>query len=296
MPGKAGASPDRSARIARIVSLASLVVPLALLAIPGATKPAQAVIAIGGPAIETTITGGPSEGSTIGEESPTFSFTATSDGNPLPGAVFHCTVDDEPTTTCATPFQLEPLEDGAHTFSVYAEDPGAAASDPTPASRSFTVDSGEFAEECAEEGEEEAEAECEEATSPFPPDECLLRTARARLFAYTSRNKVRLVIRYTSLAPAEVSVDYWLKGRKGPLTLGQAKQRFAKKGVFRLTEKLTEAEAEKVRGAKGFMVDLNLPVAPRYCKRFYTRRLTIKRTVHSQVVWFQSDSIFGAGR
>ena len=38
---------------------------------------------------------------------------------------------------------------------------------------------------------------------------------------------------------------------------------------------------------------LSQTVAPGYCHRFETRRLTVKRTVHSQVVWFQSDSIFG---
>lgn len=159
----------------------------------------------------------------------------------------------------------------------------------------------EEGEEEGEEGEEVGGGEWEEEenaveTGPYPPDECLLRTARARLFIYSGRNQVRLVIRYTSLASARVSVDFTRKGKKGKLALGQATQRFQKKGVFRLTERLSDGEAAKVRSARGFLVEMRIPAAPSYCERYYSRRLTIKRTVHNQVVWFQSDSIFGTGR
>jgi hypothetical protein len=279
---------DHAARTARIAQVVCFVVPLALLATMGAAKPAHAAVIGGGPTIDTAIATGPASGSTIEDESPTFSFSATSDGNPFPGAVFHCAVDNQPVTICPTPFQLGPLEEGEHTLSVYAEDPGTLAADPSPASRSFTVDLPAPAEgECAGE-------ECNaKETSPFPPDQCILRTARARVFAYTSHDKVRLVIRYTSLSPAEVKVDYWMKGKKGSLSLGQAKQRFARKGIFRLTEKLSDGQMGKVRAAKGFFVKMGIPGTPRYCNRYYSRRLTIKRTVQSQLVWFQSDSIFG---
>ena len=50
---------------------------------------------------------------------------------------------------------------------------------------------------------------------------------------------------------------------------------------------------EKVRAAKRFTVMMSIPGTPRYCNRYDTRHLTIRKTVHSQVVWFQSDSIFG---
>jgi hypothetical protein len=144
-----------------------------------------------------------------------------------------------------------------------------------------------------ERAEEEDEAgETEEATGPFPPDECLLRTARARLFDYSARDRVRLVIRYTSLAPAEVEVSYRLKNG---VKLGTVERRFSKKGVFRLSRRLNPTQADKVSTAKGFAVQLSIPAAPSYCGRYYTRRLTTKRTVHNQVVWFQSDSIFGTG-
>lgn len=174
----------------------------------------------------------------------------------------------------------------------------AAVVSPPPLEPPAGVDEeGEEEEtEEVEETEEEEEEEEELETSPYPPDECLLRTARARIFTYTSRDRVRLVIRYTSLAPADVTVDYWMKGKKGPLSLGHAKQRFSKKGLFRLTEKLSDSEMAKVRAAKGFMVKMEIPAAPSYCSRYHSRHLTIKRAVHSQVVWFQSDSIFGTDR
>lgn len=143
--------------------------------------------------------------------------------------------------------------------------------------------------------EAEEEAEEEEEAGPFPPAECLLRTARARVFAYASQDKLRLVVRYTSLAPASVSVDFRLAGGKGSLQLGQVKRRFARQGMFRLTERLSESRMDKAEAAKRFLVTLHMPATPSYCDRYYTRRLTIKRSVRGQVVWFQSDSIFGTG-
>ena len=56
----------------------------------------------------------------------------------------------------------------------------------------------------------------------MPPPECLLRTARARLFTYPAHEKVRLAIRYTSYAPADVDVEFRLSGGRGSLKLGEA--------------------------------------------------------------------------
>ena len=159
----------------------------------------------------------------------------------------------------------------------------------------------EFVEgECEEPGEELEDEEgnveiCDSSgeTSALPPEECLLRTARARVFTFTAHDRVRLVIRYTSFSPADVVVNYHLNGAKGSLSLGEARDRFSKKGLFRVTEKLTKAQAAKVHAAKRFTVELDIPAAPSYCHRYDTRHLTIKRTIHSQVIWFQSDSIFG---
>jgi hypothetical protein len=185
----------------------------------------------------------------------------------------------------------------AHSLTIQPPLPGGG----TPIEVEETEEAEEELEECGEseleEEDEEAEEECGELEEedPFPPEECVLQTARARVFAYTSHDKVRLVISYTSVSPAEVIVDYRLKGAKGSLKLGEARQRFSKQGLFRLSESLSKAEMAKVRSAKEFTVEMEIPGTPRYCHRFYDRHLTIKHSVHNQLVWFQSDSIFGTG-
>jgi hypothetical protein len=273
------------------------VIAVALLALFCLAAPAQSAV-LPAPIIDTAITDGPADGALIEEERPSFSFAATLDDAPFEGATFSCSVDDAPAQACTSPFQTGVLDEEQHSFSVFAEDPVHLLADPTPARRSFAV--GGEGEECEtfededgflEEDEEDCEAEADE--SRLPPEECLLRTARARLFTYSAQNRVRLVIRYTAFSPADVVVDYRLLGGKGALRLGAAHERFAKKGLLRFNERLSDAETEKVRAARRFTVSMAMPDAPGYCRRYDTRHLTIKRSVHSQIVWFQSDSIFG---
>jgi hypothetical protein len=277
--------------------VAGIAAAIGLLGSLWATAAAPAAVEV--PVLDTAITAGPAEGALIEDERPTFSFEATLAGAPLPTATFRCSVDNAPAEPCASPFQTAALEEGAHSFSVFAEDAEHLVADPTPARRTFSVVSAE--EECEvfedEEGLEEEDPDCEESevgTGRVPPEACLMRTARARLFTYSSQNKVRLVIRYTAFSPADVYVDYRLSGGKGSLKLGTAHQHFAKSGLLRVNQHLSEGEMDKVRAAKRFTVKMAVPQAPRYCHRYDTRHLTIRRTVHSQVVWFQSDSIFGS--
>jgi hypothetical protein len=284
------ASPEAT-KLKWVAGLASAV---ALLGSLWAAPAVPAAVAV--PELDTAITAGPAEGALIEDERPTFSFEATLAGAPFPDATFLCSIDNAPAEPCSSPFQTAALEDGAHSFSVSAEDAEHLVADPTPARRTFSVVSAE--EECEafedeEEGEEEECLEGEGEDGGVPPEECLLRTARARLFVYSAQNRVRLVIRYTAFSPADVYVDYRLSGGKGPLKLGTAHQRFAKSGLLRVNERLSDGEMDKVRAAKRFTVVTNVPEAPRYCRRYDTRHLTIRRTIHSQVVWFQSDSIFG---
>ena len=81
---------------------------------------------------DTTITAGPS--GTTNDSTPTFSFTATE-----AGSTFACRVDGGAWGSCTTPHTTGTLADGTHTFEVQATD-GAGNTDPTPASRTFTVD------------------------------------------------------------------------------------------------------------------------------------------------------------
>jgi hypothetical protein len=275
-----------------------LLLPVTLLAVL-CTAAAASAGTVGGPlVIDTEITAGPADGAVIEDESPTFAFAATADGLPLPTATFHCSVDGRAPVQCASPYELETIDkEGPHTFSVYAEEPATHTVDPEPAVRHFILEFEE--EECEEVGEELEDEEgnvevCEEdGASPIPPDECLLRSARARVLTYAAHDRIRLVIRYTSFASADVLVAYHLTGGKGPLGLGSARAHFSKQGIYRATERLSEAQAAKVRAARRFTVTFDIPGTPGYCHRFQTRHLTIRKTIHNQVVWFQEGSIFG---
>jgi CSLREA domain-containing protein len=90
---------------------------------------------------QTTITGGPAEGSTTNDSTPTFTFSS-SEG----GSTFECRVDSEPFAACSSPgpgltgsHTTAALTDGSHTFEVQATD-AASNLDVTPDSRTFTVD------------------------------------------------------------------------------------------------------------------------------------------------------------
>ncbi len=276
------------------------VLAIALLTLFCMAMPAQGATAAN---LETTITEGLPEGAAAEGDRVSFGFAATLDSEPLDGADFRCSVDDAPAALCASPFQTDQLAAGAHTFSVFAEAPDRQLADPTPAWRTFLVLSAE--DECESFEDEESfeeefegetgECEGEQATGgPVPPEECLLRTARARLLTYSSQNKVRLLIRYTAFSQAEIFVDYHLSGGRGSLKLGSAHQHFGRRGLFRDTERLTPGEMERVRAARTVTVSMTVPEAPRYCRRYQTRRLTTRRGTRNRIVWRQAGSIFGS--
>ena len=91
--------------------------------------PATRTFTVDTTAPDTTLTGTP----------PTFSFTSSE-----PGSTFECKLDGPGATTgtyaaCTSPQNLGTLADGTYTFSVRAKD-AAGNVDPTPATRTFTVD------------------------------------------------------------------------------------------------------------------------------------------------------------
>ena len=81
---------------------------------------------------ETTIESGPS--GPTNDPTPTFEFTADE-----PGSTFECRLDDGAYSACGSPHTTNPLADGAHSFEVRATD-ALGNTDPSAASRSFTVD------------------------------------------------------------------------------------------------------------------------------------------------------------
>jgi hypothetical protein len=177
---------------------------------------------------------------------------------------------DSPGTPALTlPIVAPPEEEGE-------EDEGAETSEEC-----------EAAEEEAEEGEVE---ECEERAATEAPEECILSSAEATVFALGGHDKVRLVIRYTTTSPTLVAVDYGLHGSKGSLFMGQSKERFAARGVFRETESMSEPEMAKVAGAKDFTVQLFAVHAPRYCRHFFDRDLSVRHAVPSGLTWMDPES------
>src|SRR6201999_4039152 len=99
------------------------------------------------------------------------------------------------------------------------------------------------------------------------PRACVLKVARARVFAFTHQDKARLVIHYKAYAPAQVSVSYSLAGTKGSLELGTATARFKTAGVYRLAEKLSKPSTAKLKAATSMKVRFSVPQAPSSCTR-----------------------------
>lgn len=82
---------------------------------------------------DTTITAGPAAGSRLIVAKATFGFEST-----IAASTFECRLDAGPWRPCAPPRSLSGLADGAHSFRVRATSP-ALLTDPTPATRTFTV-------------------------------------------------------------------------------------------------------------------------------------------------------------
>jgi hypothetical protein len=88
---------------------------------------------------QTTITSGPSDSQVVNSTSATFGFTSSE-----PGSTFQCSLDDlndsayVPCTSPQTVPGVGLLAEGSHTF--YVKATGASGTDPTPARRTWTVD------------------------------------------------------------------------------------------------------------------------------------------------------------
>ncbi|MEA2220589.1 MAG: large repetitive protein [Solirubrobacteraceae bacterium] len=83
---------------------------------------------------ETTITAGPADGSLTNDTTPTFAFAASQSN-----VTFTCAIDAGAPSPCASPYTAGPLADGAHSLQVTATN-SVAETDPTPATRRFTID------------------------------------------------------------------------------------------------------------------------------------------------------------
>ena len=118
---------------------------------------------------------------------------------------------------------------------------------------------------------------------------------RQRLRLQPPSNRIRLVDPLHGLRARPTStVDYRLSGGQGRAEAGDRAPALRQERPAP-RQRAASATARWTRCAprRRFTVVMHVPAAPRYCRRYDARHLTIRRAVHSQVVWFQSDSIFG---
>jgi hypothetical protein len=145
-------------------------------------------------------------------------------------------------------------------------------------------------EEC---GEDDADCEAEdEEGGPEAPEDCLLSSAEATVFAAGAQEKLRLVIHYTTVEPTVVAVSWGLHGSKGSLYLGQSKERFGRSGAFRQTETLTEPQMAKAAGARDFTIQLYAAEAPRFCRKYFEQHLTARHAAPSGLTWADPEANF----
>jgi hypothetical protein len=165
----------------------------------------------------------------------------------------------------------------------------APATSPEAAPYEAEAFAEEEGEEEESEGEEEAEEDEEEEFEaghwvPLPA-ECILHSAEPSVAVQLNHGDVRLTLRYTAEESTPADVDLWLKGGKGSLQLGSVSRHLGEHGVIRLTSHPDEREMAKVRAARAFLVNLDLPGIPSHCNRYLTLRLTAKHQLDSRETW-----------
>ncbi len=93
---------------------------------------AAATVTVDAAAPDTSIVSGPS--GTVASGSASFAFSSDK-----PGSTFRCSLDGAAFAVCTSPRAYSGLAEGGHSFAVYAIDPLGHV-DPTPASRTWTID------------------------------------------------------------------------------------------------------------------------------------------------------------
>lgn len=221
------------------------------------TRSAAVIAPANGAPPEVKITAAPAKETS--DQTPVFGFSGVA------GGTYECSMDAGPWQSCFSGGSFGPVAPGDHRFGVRETLGGLVG----PAdSYDWTIDL---------------------------PRACVLRVARARVFAFTRRGKARLVVRYKAYRPAQVTVSYTLTGTRGSLLLGSASAHFLTAGIFRLPESLSNGERAKLRATSSVKVRFAIRGAPNSCNPYYAKRLTIPRRISGQTVWFQSDSQFAPG-
>lgn len=126
------------------------------------------------------------------------------------------------------------------------------------------------------------------------PQQCVVKTARARLLLNTSNRQAGLTTKYKTYSPAKnvVSIFYAkMKGGKRVL-LGQSTTNFKTAGTVKVVKPIDKATWKKVKKAKSFAMQLKVPHVQAICNQYLTKPLTIKKVFSGNPVWFQWDALF----
>ncbi len=158
------------------------------------------------------------------------------------------------------------------------------------------IEAGESDEEEVEELEFELEECEEEAEEDETPPQCKLEEADAAVSADLVHRKLHLALRYSAYKSTSVSVEYWLRGSRGPLSLDGERDHFGRAGVFHATQSLTPAQAKKVAAAKSYTVQVRPAGAPAYCHEYLDQHLTVRRGAQGGPMWTDTDSTFKRSR
>jgi hypothetical protein len=120
---------------------------------------------------------------------------------------------------------------------------------------------GGEAEEGSEQGEEEAEGESEEEEEEEFEGEG--EAARCGLLsldgeALAAGQRLRLTLRYSTVAGGEATVHYSARGPRGGLGSAPIRRRLSLSGTLKLSRRLSPAETRRIHAARSFTVRLEL--------------------------------------
>jgi hypothetical protein len=178
---------------------------------------------------------------------------------------------------------LTPLALISLLFLVKVASSAAAEEEPFESSEAPLV-----SEECIE--WEEGVIECEPAEEAAPadaaPEECLLRSARARVIQ-ASEGRLRLIVHYRAVIPTRAYVELRMRTGGETFSLGLVRRPLGRSGRLRLNETLSAEGVKRARGARDFLVTLDLPSAPDHCRGRLTLRLSERRTIRGHSVWIE---------
>jgi hypothetical protein len=166
----------------------------------------------------------------------------------------------------ATSAQASPLLVPAvvQPFAAADEEEAESEEDEEAEEEGCVIEDEEDVQLCAEIAHEEKEAE--------EVEKCVLESASASVDV--NRNgKVHLAVRYENFEPSLFSLRYSLRGSKGALSLGSAKAKLGRSGVFHDVVRVDERKLPKVLAAREFQIELQAQKTQGSCRE----RLTVQR-------------------